>query len=120
MGKWVIAAVCLSLWSSAAQALCRMGAWQSVHGVLTQAQMHTSSGRVCTTGQGFRISSRNTFHGIKITTQPRNGEARASGHHVKYRSRPGYRGQDTFVFTVYGTQSGAPRVAPVQVNVVVE
>ena len=82
--------------------------------------MTAPSGRPCTTGQGFRVNQRNTFHGMKITARPSHGTATASGHLIKYQSRPGYVGNDTFVFTIYGTQSGAPRVASVQVNVSVE
>jgi hypothetical protein len=117
----VIAAASVVLWSSTASAAtCRMGKWQSIPNQLTFAQMTVSSGRSCTTGQGFRIASPNTFRAMKITTRPLHGTASTSGHLITYRSAPGYVGSDTFVFTVYGTQAGgSPRVAPVQVSVTV-
>lgn len=121
MGKVIIVA-CILLWSSAASAgNCRMGRWKSIPDQLVFAYLSAPSGKSCITGQGFRIAPPNTFRGMKITTAPLHGTATASGHLITYRSQHGYAGSDTFVFTVYGTQAGgAPRVAPVQVNVTVQ
>jgi hypothetical protein len=120
--KIATAAATVLLCSSAAEARrCSWAKWQSIPNQLVNSYLTAPSGKACRTGTGFRIAPPNTFREMRITERPRNGTATAVGHIITYRSRSGYVGSDTFVFTIYGTtHNGAPRIAQMLVNVTVE
>jgi len=71
----------------------------------------------------FQIArSLSPVHTIAITQRPSSGTATVDVNHVRYRSRPGFVGNDTFTYAMHGRHSalgGSPSVWRVRVHVTV-
>src|SRR5215831_16011129 len=68
----------------------------------TWTNMVVSSGKRCSIL--LQAGSRSAFSSFSVSVLPRNGTARVDGgSRVVYQSRPGYKGEDSFSFTVSGT-----------------
>jgi hypothetical protein len=116
--RWVFA-LALLFWelTSSAEAGCHTAAWQSKWGVETTAYMQTD-GAVCRTSVS-RVWNTSEVKSVNIASAPRNGTASASGRSVTYRPRPGFKGDDSFVFAIVGRKAGGAQRATVRVSVAV-
>lgn len=85
----------------------------------TGTDMHVSSGKPCPIR--VRTGGRSTFSAVALSSPARNGTARASGASgFVYQSRPGYKGPDSFAFTVTGSGPHGSGTSTIQVGVVVQ
>jgi Bacterial Ig domain len=81
-------------------------------------RMRVTSGDAC----GYRLrDSLSPVHTIAIAQRPSNGAATVDVNRVRYRSRPGFVGNDTFTYAMHGHSalSGSPAVWRVRVHVTV-
>jgi len=81
-------------------------------------RMRVTSGDPC----GFRLrDSLSPVHTIAITQRPSSGTATVDVNRVRYRSRPGFVGNDTFTYAMHGHSAlgGSPSVWRVRVHVTV-
>src|SRR5262245_51384575 len=119
----IAVAALLSLPVAATAAECFYGPFAMYVARQNYAHVSARSGQPCTIGNYLSISERFGAHGARVTQRPQNGTATASGHTITYRSRPGFKGKDTFRFSVLGSLHGrATRVfeAPILVTVTVD
>ena len=103
--------------TGSAEAACHVVRWRSVWGVETTAYMETD-GAVCRTSVS-RVWNTSEVHSVNIASPPRSGSASAAGRSVTYRPRPGFKGEDSFVFAIVGRKAGSPQRGTVRVNVTV-
>src|SRR5207248_5565 len=80
---------------------CNTARFRFNFGSDTSTDMHVGSGKSCSIP--LRTGSRSTFSGVAISAPARNGKASAGGSGVTYQSKPGFKGADSFAFTVTGT-----------------
>src|SRR6188472_330188 len=66
----------------------------------TATVMQVGSGKRCSFT--LHAAAQSAFSGVAISAPARNGTARADSGPT-YQSRPGYKGADSFAFTVTGT-----------------
>jgi hypothetical protein len=109
--------VLVALWPDAAEAACRVDRWRFFFGSESNATM-TTDGAPCRT-QVRWTGAKSAVHAVAISSPPRNGRASASGNGVTYQPRAGFKGTDTFVFTITGEKSGAGTSATVRATVTV-
>src|SRR5438067_13090096 len=111
-------AIGLSLFPVAAQADCPSVRWNFNFGQETTTSREPD-GAPCT----FRmtdVGGDRAVYGVEIPTPPKHGSASASGRAtVIYQPRPGFKGEDTFVFELVGRMNGSPTSAKVRVTVTV-
>src|ERR1043165_8886291 len=85
----------------------------------TGTDMHVTSGKPCPIR--VRTGGRSTFSAVTVSAPARNGTARSDGSSgVVYQSKPGYKGADSFAFTVSGKGPSGSGTSTVQVGVVVQ
>ena len=89
----------------------------------TATDMHVGSGKPCPIM--LRTGGRSTFSAIAVSAPPRNGTARPNGSSgVVYQSKPGYKGADSFAFTITGSgprgSGTSTGTSTIQVGVVVQ
>ncbi len=101
----------------AAEARCHRYAWQSKWGMEMNAYMETD-GAVCSTSPS-RMGGTSEVHSVNIAAPARHGTASISGRTVLYRPKPGFKGQDQFVFAIIGNKNGSPQRATMRVTVTV-
>jgi len=79
--------------------------------------MRVTSGDPC----GYRMQSLSPVHTYAIAQRPSHGTATVEGSRIRYRSRPGFVGNDTFIYALHGhTATGnIPAVWRVRVHVTV-
>lgn len=80
-------------------------------------RMRVTSGDPC----GYRMQSLSPVHIYAIAQRPSHGTATVEGSRIRYRSRPGFVGNDTFIYALHGhTATGnIPAVWRVRVHVTV-
>ena len=104
------------------EAGCRVGGFIFAWGSDTSANMLVTGGSTCAIN--LRAGSRSAFESIRINSRPAHGTAGSSGSYsVAYRPTPGFRGTDSFTFTVRGTGGQAINVVKsttIRVNVTVQ
>ncbi len=100
-----------------AEARCSVTGWRFVWGTEGVVYMRTD-GAPCST-RVTRTTGTTEVHSVSITGRAQNGTAAASGTSVTYRPRPGFKGADSFVFTIRGARHGQPTTAPMRVSVTV-
>ena len=107
-----------SVLASPARAECSVPYSRFFPGSETSQVMTVTSGRTC--GINLSAAGQSRFDAVGIAERPKHGTVtpRAGGG-VTYRSAPGYRGTDSFVFTVTGTMSTGTGTARVRVQVTV-
>jgi hypothetical protein len=84
----------------------------------TSTHMQATSGKPCAIP--ISTGGRHSYSAIAISTQPRNGTARAGASSVTYQSRPGYTGRDFFEFRMTGSGPSRSGTSSVQVDVTVQ
>ena len=87
------------------------------YGQNTWTDMQAASRKPCSVA--ISTGGRHSFSAIVISTQARNGMARANATSVTYQSRPGYRGTDAFVFTMTGRDASGSGRSSIEVSVTV-
>ena len=86
----------------------------------SSGSMGANSGQPCS-AQAERTGSKTVIRKVTIIAAPRNGTASAGRHGVTYRSKPGYKGDDAFAFTIFGDgNAGTNTTATVQMAVTVK
>lgn len=77
-----------------------------------------------TKGSGCAINvhagGRSRFDGISISARPRNGVVTTRSVGVAYRPKPGFTGNDVFVFAVKGQFASGEGAAVIRVSVTVQ
>ncbi len=84
----------------------------------TSTIMQVGSGRLCSVL--LHAGARSTFSGVAISAPARNGTVHARSSGAGYQSKPGYKGADSFAFTLAGTNSRGSGKTTVQVSVTVQ
>jgi hypothetical protein len=84
----------------------------------TSTDMRVGSGKPCSVT--LRAGARSTFSGVAISSPARNGTVRAGSSGATYQSKPGFKGADSFAFTISGSNASGPGKSTVQVAVTVE
>jgi hypothetical protein len=112
----VFAGIC---WSGVTQAAtCEVFRQPLPFAIETTVEMIVLSGKDCRVRfpdeEIFAITSN------EITARPLHGGARAQGRaSAYYRSNPGFKGRDGFMFTLCGSDDGKPGCTRVQVKILV-
>ena len=79
--------------------------------------MYAVSGRRCSISMN---RYRGPIHTTRLVTPPKHGSVSISGNLVIYVSRPGYAGDDRFVFARHGMDSvNRPAIHTAEVSVIV-
>jgi hypothetical protein len=101
-------------------AKCHVDQFRFVHGSESSATMRVGSGGSCV----MKFTFRGTIDSIAIAEQAKHGAASWNGFvgypRVRYRSSPGYRGQDEFLLSISGANSRNDSPANLRVSVAVE
>ena len=120
MRKLALATVFLTILGLAEASACSVARFRfPTFGSNTGTDMHVTSGKPCPIR--VRTGGRSTFSAVTVSAPARNGTARASGASgVVYQSRPGYKGPDSFAFTVTGSGPRGSGTSTIQVGVVVQ
>jgi hypothetical protein len=111
--------VLLLLVATPCRAGCHVDHFSFYHGFEVPATMYVTSGALCsikfTNGRKANIDS------IAITEQPKHGATSWNGStvypEVRYKSSPGYRGQDEFSLKISGPSQRSISPASVRVSV---
>jgi len=106
----------LAACSAEANARCSVPYIRTVENQTVQGRMMADSGKPCPIR--FKHSSGPTFN-VEIVQRPASGTLRIAGmQRIIYTSRPGFVGQDEFVFARRGlTKIGVPTVRTIEVSV---
>src|SRR5690242_639590 len=81
-----------------------------------EATVTVTRGRNC--GVILHAGGRSRFDAVGIVQRPQHGTlSPRSGVGVTYRSSPGYKGADSFTFTVKGSMSGGDGTATIRIGV---
>ena len=120
MRKLALATVFLTVLGAAEASACSVKRFRfPTFGTNTGTDMQVSSGKRCPIR--LRTGGRSTFSAIAVSAPARNGTARTDGASgFVYQSKPGYKGADSFAFTVTGRGPHGPGTSTVQVGVVVQ
>jgi hypothetical protein len=105
----------LGLVTPALGASCAVARFGFLANQVSQATMVAPSGRTCRIV--LNAGGRSRFDSARIVSRPRNGTATASTIAVTYQSKPGYKGTDSFSFSVNGRLAPEGGAATIQVTV---
>jgi hypothetical protein len=101
------------------RAACQVDHYNFYHGSEVSTTMYVTSGAQCSID--FQISGKSSIDSIAITKQARHGAASWNGSaayaKVRYKSSPGYKGQDEFSFDILGPSQRSSSPASVRVSV---
>jgi hypothetical protein len=115
----LVGSLLMLLWPGTAHAACH-ARFSFTFGGTSSGTMSTSSGAQCSANAG-RTGANTVIKSVKIVSPPQNGTASAGAHGVTYRSRPGYKGGDSFTFSFFGDgNAGKNLTATVQMSVTVQ
>lgn len=68
-----------------------------------------------------RTGGTTVIKSVKVTVPPKNGSASSGAHGVTYRSKAGFKGSDSFTFTIFGDgKAGQNTTATIQMSVTVQ
>jgi hypothetical protein len=91
-----------------------------VFGRVTNGTLLAASGESCAVTT-TRTGSKTVIKSVKITSPPKNGSASAGPIGVTYRSKPGFKGNDSFTFAVFGDgDAGTNVTATVQMSATIQ
>ena len=115
-----VAALLLSTSATFAKPVCNWGRWYVPPGGTGVMHVNVLSNKPCTLTRDLRaFGTSQMTQSAQIAAKPSNGVATSSGYLVTYRSRPGFAGQDSFVFQIKGSHNNAPQTWTVRVELVV-
>jgi hypothetical protein len=118
MGRLVLAAVFLTSVGIADASACNFVNFRFFFGTDSSTDMQARSGQPCS--MPLITGGRASYSGIVISRPARGGTARADSSGVTYQSKPGYKGADSFAFTVSGTTPIRTGRTTVEVSVTVQ
>ena len=118
MQRLVLATIFLTVMGVIEASACNIVPFSFNLGTDTSTVMQVGSGKRCSFT--LHAAAKSAFSGVAISAPARNGTARADYSGPTYQSRPGYKGADSFAFTVTGTNWGRPVKSTVQVGVTVQ
>jgi hypothetical protein len=105
-----------------ADAGCRFSAFRFSWGSNTSTNVLVTGGSTCAIN--LRAGSSSAFQSIRISSRPAHGTAgAASSYSVAYRPNAGFRGSDSFAFTVSGKSAQTNNMVKsttIQVSVTVQ
>jgi hypothetical protein len=102
-----------------ALARCSVPSFNFTFGEPGSAGMTATSGEPCNIK--LRESAVSVFKATSLSKRPAKGSvAIPSPINVTYRSRPGQKGEDSFVIRISGTRSGVPRTTELTVAVLIQ
>jgi len=114
--RWLMTALFLVAAAGTAAAECQVDRFSFGPGQTTETGMSVGSGQSC--GVIVYAGARSRFDSVAIVARPRNGSlVPRSGVGVTYRSKPGYRGPDSFSFTITGQMTRGAGTATIRVSV---
>jgi hypothetical protein len=95
---------------------CSLTRFSFYPGAEVSSNMIVSSGRSC--GVNLHAAGESRFDNVGISVRPKHGtlSARAGGG-VTNRASPGYKGEDSFVFTVTGKMHTGSGTATIKISV---
>jgi Bacterial Ig domain len=89
-------------------------------GQVTSGSMTTASGTPCA-ARPDRTGPNTVIKSVKVTSAPQNGSASAGSGAATYRSKPGFKGSDSFTFTIFGDGTAGRNItATIQMAVTVQ
>jgi hypothetical protein len=113
------APVLLLLATTPCRAACHTDHFNYYHGSEAAATMHVTSGSSCTIKLG--VGGTSSIDSIAVTDRPKHGAASWNGStvypEVSYKSSPGYKGDDGFLFEISGPSQRSTSPAGVRVSV---
>jgi len=117
MRKLIVGGIALVAASAgSARAECNVMRFRFFPAVQSESTMTVTSGRNC--GVILHAGGRSRFDAVGIVQRPQHGPlSPRSGVGVTYRSSPGYKGADSFTFTVKGSMSGGNGTATIRIGV---
>jgi hypothetical protein len=112
-GLFTLAALAaLAATTTAATAECSVTRFSFFPGTEVSSNMVVSSGKRC--GVNLHAAGESRFDSVGISARPKHGTlSPLAGGGVIYQPAPGYKGEDSFAFTVTGrmhTGSGTARI----------
>lgn len=119
MIRWLTMTGFLMATAGTAAAACQVDRFGFGPGETSRTTMSVSSGQSC--GVIVHAGPNSRFDSVAIAARPRNGSLESrSGVGVTYRSRAGYRGPDSFSFTITGRMARGTGTATIAVSVNVQ
>jgi len=118
MRRLALATLFLSVLGVFEASACNIVRFRFNFGSDTSTAMQVGSGRPCSVT--LRAGARSTFSGVAISSPARNGTVRAGSSGATYQSKAGYKGADSFAFTISGSNARGPGKSTVQVAVTVQ
>jgi len=118
MRRLVLAVVFLMSAGMVEASACNFVNFRFFFGTDSDTDMQVRSGEPCSIP--LVTGGRASYSGIVISRPARGGTARADSSGVTYRSKPGFKGADSFAFTVSGTTPFRTGSTTVVVRVVVQ
>jgi hypothetical protein len=118
MGRLALAVLLLTGVGIAEASACNFVNFRFFFGTDSETDMTARSGESCS--MPLITGGRASYSGIRISRPARGGTARADSSGVTYQSRPGFRGPDSFAFTVSGTTPFRTGSTTVEVRVLVQ
>ena len=118
MRSFVLLAILLTSFGTADASACSFVNFRFFFGSDSSTDMAARSGQPCS--MPLITGGRASYSGIVISRPARSGTARADSSGVTYQSKPGYRGADSFAFTVSGTNPHVRGRTTVEVRVTVQ
>jgi hypothetical protein len=118
MRRLILAAVFMIGVGIADASACNFVNFRFFFGTDSETDMTARSGEPCS--MPLITGGRASYSGIVITRPARGGTARADSSGVTYRSKPGYKGVDSFAFSVSGTTPFRTGSTTVEVRVTVQ
>jgi len=101
MRRAILATVLLMVLGVAKASACNFVNFRFFFGTDSETDMTVRSGQPCS--MPLITGGRASYSGIVISRPARGGTARADSSGVTYQSKPGFKGADSFAFTVSGT-----------------
>jgi hypothetical protein len=109
------------LWAASAvpsEAACVTTRYRFTWGNDATAGMQASSGQPCQLP--LVAGGRSIIQGVKVASPPSNGSVSFQGHSAVYRSKPGFKGSDSFAVAVTGRTDVVAGTSTVRVSVTVQ
>jgi len=118
MRRLALAVALLVIAGIAEASACNFVNFRFFFGTDSDTDMTARSGQPCS--MPLVTGGRASYSGIVISRQARAGRARADSSGVTYQSRSGYKGPDSFAFTVSGTNPHTTGSTTVEVRITVQ
>ena len=120
MYRTIFVGLAVLMCSASAQAASCSARFSFIFSQATSGTMAAASGAPCA-ATAERTGGKTVIKSVKVTVPPKNGTASPGSNGVTYRSKPGYKGSDSFTFTIFGDGNAGPNTtATIQMQVSVQ